>query len=322
MTSDLPRKRPTTGRTATDASSSSRQPSKRVKRSNRTPQTDVKASQLDLHVQASEATQQIAPALQPPLSVEAMQQTTSAPQMALNMQATHLPALVPQPARQMQAYLPPAQPPQPPQQSPQPTTHQVGEGNGIVPIQSVHKMGMHVSDSITQNIIQGRFIELHTLLPPSGGQGATPRHKKLLSYSVGEIISKENVKNVDSIEKWTDAMHIFAYLFAHPSKSAELLKYIHTVRLGVARGSTGWYDYDTQYRLRKALNPTSSWGEVDAELWLLHMSSKLVNHHQSTQSSESGLKCFDYNYKCNCLKSNCQYSHSCIRCAGMHPVSH
>lgn len=117
-------------------------------------------------------------------------------------------------------------------------------------------------------------------------------------------------------------MHIFAsiYLSAHPSKSAELLKYIHTVRLGVARGSTGWYDYDTQYRLRKALNPTSSWGEVDAELWLLYMSSKLVNHHQSTQSSVSGHKCFDYNYKGNCLKSNCQYSHSCICCAGMHPV--
>lgn len=50
------------------------------------------------------------------------------------------------------------------------------------------------------------------------------------------------------------------------------------------------------------------------------MSSKLVNHHQSTQSSASGHKCFDYNYKGNCLKSNCQYTHSCIRCAGMHPV--
>lgn len=118
-------------------------------------------------------------------------------------------------------------------------------------------------------------------------------------------------------------MHIFAsiYLSAHLAKSAELLKYIHTARLGVARGSTGWYDYDTQYRLRKSLNPTSSWWEVDAELWLLYMSSKIVNHHQSAQSSVSGHKCFFYyNYKGNCLKSNCQYSHSCTRCAGMHPV--
>lgn len=164
-----------------------------------------------------QATQQTAPALQPTLSVQAMQQPTSAPQMALYMQATQLPALAPQPAHHVQAYQPPAQPPQPPQQSPQPTTHQFGEGNDIVPVQSVHNLGMHVSDSIKQNIIQGRFIELHTLLPPSGGQGATPSHKKLLINSVGEIITKENVKKVDSIEKWTDAMHIFAsiYLSAH-----------------------------------------------------------------------------------------------------------
>lgn len=42
---------------------------------------------------------------------------------------------------------------------------------------------------------------------------------------------------------------------AYPSKFAELLK--HTVRLGVAWGSTGYYDYDTQYRIREALSPTS-----------------------------------------------------------------
>lgn len=176
----MPRKRQSTGRTATAASSSSREPSKRVKRSGRTPQTDVQTSQAnqypalapqpDLYVQA---TQQIAPALQPPLSVQATQQPTSAPQMALYMQVAQLPALAPQPAHHVQAYQPPAQPPQPPQQSPQPTTHQFGEGNDIVhvPIQSVHNLGMHVSDSIKQNIIQGRFIELHTLLPPSGARG-------------------------------------------------------------------------------------------------------------------------------------------------------
>uniref|UniRef100_K1RYA9 Cornifelin-like protein n=1 Tax=Magallana gigas TaxID=29159 RepID=K1RYA9_MAGGI len=116
----MPRTRQTT---------SSRQSSKRVKRSSRTPQTDVQAPQPDLHVQVSKATQQIAPALQPPLSMEARQHTTSAPQMALNMQATHLPALAPQPAHQMPAYLSPAQPPQ---QSPQPTAHQFGEDQQVI----------------------------------------------------------------------------------------------------------------------------------------------------------------------------------------------
>jgi hypothetical protein len=31
----------------------------------------------------------------------------------------------------------------------------------------------------------------------------------------------------------------------------------------------GWVQYDEQFRLRKARYPTSSWGVVDMELWLL-----------------------------------------------------
>lgn len=55
-------------------------------------------------------------------------------------------------------------------------------------------------------------------------------------------------------------MHILSsnYLSAYPSETAELLLYLYTVRLGAARGTTGWYDYETHYRLCKALNPTSS----------------------------------------------------------------
>lgn len=87
---------------------------------------------------------------------------------------------------------------------------------------------MNVSDSIKENIIQDRLIEFHTLLRPFWGQGGCTSHTKLLIISVGEVITIENVKNVDLIEKWTDAMHVFAsiYLFAHASKSAKLLKYI------------------------------------------------------------------------------------------------
>lgn len=140
----MPRRRQPTGRTATAASSSSREPSKRVKRSGRTPHTDVQTTQANQYLKW----------------------------LFICKPHMQLPALAPQPAHHVQAYQPPAQPPQP-------TTHQFGEGNNIhvVLIQSVNYLGMHVSDSIKQNIIQGRFIELHTLLPPSGGQGATPSHK-------------------------------------------------------------------------------------------------------------------------------------------------
>jgi hypothetical protein len=34
----------------------------------------------------------------------------------------------------------------------------------------------------------------------------------------------------------------------------------------------GWVNYDEQYRLRKATSPSSSWGVVDMELWMLCVS--------------------------------------------------
>lgn len=57
---------------------------------------------------------------------------------------------------------------------------------------------------------------------------------------------------------------------------------------------------------------------IDAELWLLYLSSKLVTHYHITQLSVSGQTCFNCNYKDNCLNVYCQYSCTC--CAGMYPV--
>ena len=74
-------------------------------------------------------------------------------------------------------------------------------------------------------------------------------------------------------------MHIFAsiymYLAFHPSKAVELIKYIHTVHLESARGAVNLFDYNVQYKLRKAMNPSTFWGEVDTESWLLYMSPRV-----------------------------------------------
>ena len=48
---------------------------------------------------------------------------------------------------------------------------------------------------------------------------------------------------------------------------------MHIIRMAASRGySLGWVNYDEQYRLRKATSPSSSWGVVDMELWMLCMS--------------------------------------------------
>jgi hypothetical protein len=65
-----------------------------------------------------------------------------------------------------------------------------------------------------------------------------------------------------------------------PNKGQEYLKYMFNVRLAASRGSgTGWATYDEQYRLRKARYPHTPWGDIDMELWLLHVSTPAKYAH-------------------------------------------
>ena len=81
-------------------------------------------------------------------------------------------------------------------------------------------------------------MDLILLLPPKHGGYET---------NLGEIVTKDtSPKRIESIEKWTDVMLIFAaiYLQAHPAKTIELIKYIQTVRMGANRAYQWWYDHD------------------------------------------------------------------------------
>ena len=96
-----------------------------------------------------------------------------------------------------------------------------------------------------------------------------------------------------------------------------MLKYIHTIRLGV-KHSQAWKNYDEQLRLRKLQDPTSSWALIDQELWLLYLYSNPSNPNVS--SLGSGYKCYPFNYQGNCTTQFCSYLHNCLRCNGQHPL--
>ena len=75
---------------------------------------------------------------------------------------------------------------------------------------------------------------------------------------------------------WTDAFINFIGVFCsvHKDRCSELLKHMYTIRLGANRSAChGWVHYDEHIRLRKTLNPSSSWAVVYTELWLLYMNS-------------------------------------------------
>ncbi|XP_064594360.1 LOW QUALITY PROTEIN: uncharacterized protein LOC135461281 [Liolophura sinensis] len=199
---------------------------------------------------------------------------------------------------------------------------ETGDTNHPVSVMSCNapSLGLHVSNQTRQNITDGQFVNLASLLPSS----TLPGHLSLNDN--GEIVSREaQSKSNDTLDKWVDAFLICMdiYISAHPIAARSMLKYVYTIRLGAKRAAIGWKEYDVQYRLRKGDNPSASWGEVDTELWLLYMGSN--NHgravsHTYKQGRSQGT-CYDYNFKGTCFKHPCLYLHLCMRCGGDHPIS-
>ena len=72
-----------------------------------------------------------------------------------------------------------------------------------------------------------------------------------------ELCARERSSpKIATIEQWTDAFILFMniYVGAHPNKIHQLLKYLHSTRLGASRFSgQGWILYDEQFSIKSSL---------------------------------------------------------------------
>ncbi|XP_063410323.1 uncharacterized protein LOC134693430 [Mytilus trossulus] len=227
-----------------------------------------------------------------------------------------------------------------------PPEHSLGNTNGAssftmpfstfdhpIQIPSMHaNIAFNVSQSIRENIQKSEFIDLGILLI-NNTQQATQK----LVFRGGEfIVQTENMQNkIGSIDQWISAFIIFVsvYCTVHSGRLQDLLKYMSVVRLGSKRNpnNLGWKLYDEQFRLRKTLDPASSWAIVDPELWLLYMADSIgtqnlevvssgYNTFSANRNVNKTSKCYAFNYNGECFNSFCQYSHACIQCHGVHSV--
>ena len=180
-------------------------------------------------------------------------------------------------------------------------------------------LSRNVSNNVKQKIIAGEYIDLSLLL--SNSQiSCEDRHKIVVSQGELVIQQKQQQQKIVDISSWTDAFLIYTsiYCSVHQTKFQDLLKYMHSIRLGARRSSQGWKLYDEQFRLRKSQDPASSWAVIDQELWLLFMySAQSVNNINPVVG---GYKCYAFNYRGNCTRPFCTYSHACLRCFGSHPL--
>ncbi|XP_033738797.1 uncharacterized protein LOC117326238 isoform X2 [Pecten maximus] len=184
------------------------------------------------------------------------------------------------------------------------------------------ELGVNVPLNIKEKIWKGEFLDLGLLLatdPDNFSQ--QPLIVKNGSLQLGNISKRK----IGSIYEWTDSFLVFASIFLakYPARTQELLKYINTVRSAhTSFGGYGWKNYDSQFRLRQASDPSRSWGTIDAELWLtcLGQSSFGVQQNRGVQNwpTNNQKVCYAYQ-KGACQRFNCQFDHLCSRCWGSHP---
>jgi len=203
----------------------------------------------------------------------------------------------------------------------------VTQGIMPTPINSIHNnLGSNVSQQQKDKIINGEYVDLGSLITSSStltisNTQATPVG---INNNGQLILQPKPSKAINDINTWIDAFLIYTtiYTATHPECTQGMLKYIYTVKLGASRASgLGWKDYDQQFRLKRAGNPSMPWGTVDQELWLLYIHPS-NNTYRSLQpnTNVTNRKCYEYNNKGFCTLPYCRYLHKCLRCDNPHPV--
>ncbi len=206
-------------------------------------------------------------------------------------------------------------------------------------------LGLSVPMSVKQKIWNGESVDFSQLLTDNSIQllaNSQQQQSELTLAVEGErIVFKQPSlkKKIDSWDKWLSAFHVFMslYLERHSARAAELLKYAETIRLASVQFSGfGWRTYDEQFRLRHAVNPASSWGDMDIELWVTVAAAASIgsatprpkNRYNTfgpaaggrgnlpgPRSLGSGGVCYAFNRAQGCRFAPCKFVHKCSVCS-------
>ena len=125
---------------------------------------------------------------------------------------------------------------------------------------------------------------------------------------------------ISNIEAWTDVFISYSQILSerHPQKANELFAYMAIIRSAASECAIEkWYAYDQQFRLRVARDHTQKVGLIDGQLWL-----QLIALDIQKKQPPSNNKCFEFNVKGKCHRTNCFYKHICIKCSMNHPAMH
>ena len=93
-------------------------------------------------------------------------------------------------------------------------------------------------DNIKEKHVKSEYIDIGSLLP----NNIHIEHSQKLTIYQGELVllKPQNKVKIDNIDQWISAFIVFISIFCkvHVSRFQELLKYLHTVRLGASRSTS------------------------------------------------------------------------------------
>lgn len=211
---------------------------------------------------------------------------------------------------------------------------------------SIDPISAHVPLKVKQKIWEGKFVDLSILLKSARELSDHLETQGQIQIRNGTMcLVKHKPRTFLSIDKWTSAFIIFTSIMLekYRSRAQEFLKYMRDVRLAADRSANGWFTYDEQFRLRKVSDPHSSWGIINSELWLIHVTNNYTMQAQEkpippTQNffpqhkhpniptakkkvnSPPNRYCYVFNSGKSCkFYPNCRFVHSCNSCGGSHP---
>lgn len=218
---------------------------------------------------------------------------------------------------------------------------QAGLPSAVPSYKKGNSLGLAIPSATKQKIWDGEYVDFSQLLHGNTVQLLTSQQQSEMVFAInagGNMVLRPAVQSkekIDTLDKWVSAFHVFMAIFLekHPARVAELLQYAETIRLAAAQfPGPSWRAYDEQFRLRKAADPSSSWGEMDMELWVTVAAAASIRSSNPNNTAGSGTGigntiqqfgrnnnndrgvCYAFNRVRGCHYSHCRYAHKCSVC--------
>ncbi|XP_077781382.1 uncharacterized protein LOC144327054 [Podarcis muralis] len=183
-------------------------------------------------------------------------------------------------------------------------------------------LGNHLSQRKRNKILNGDYVDIFTLLPPTK---ITGKGEKRRSYGRRRYRTPRAERTFDN---WLDGYQVFMGVVcaAYPHRAMDLVAYqAHVRRARALAGENAALTYDENFRRNASLHPTTRWDLTDPNYW-----GEDVNPYIEKKSQEAAKvgkiepkkrrQCWEFN-RGVCSRPFCKYLHECEQCWGNHPAS-